>query len=1059
MGILDKLFGDDDPLEEELKSKVGKNITKENKNKDNEGPPMNILYGKKCWPYKFKKNSVKKLAGRELLTYDENNNPYMGKDIRDMIENRKYKPEDPTRLGYTKDNIKGVQDVFIDHDALFKHIALFGRTGYGKSTLMKNIMLQWINAGYGVCFVDPKGEDSYDLMRQLPPHRLDDVLWVEPGNNSREKAVGFNVFETYNDSDDPKYEQEVNSVASDFVQILEDRTDNWGPQISNITETIVKQVVRTEDDFNPIDMVKIMTDEEERKYFAENYGDELEQIFLQRIAKQDDEAFDAVLRRVRNWVEDRNTRQIMAHNDSNASIQKAVEEGKIIIVNTSNIEKNDTKEIIIRVIISRLWSAIKKRSNIDEENREPYFLCIDEFDKVISNDFDINEIISLARAFKLSVFVANQQPSQLSDDVQQALQQVQSLISFNPGNKMADAQMIAHVLGDVESYELNDLEQFTVVGKPSMNGKQQEAMVINTFADYPPLRSKKAAEKIIDQSLEKYGSKPDIDTKLEEYGAKRFINEDDNNGYELNDEGDEITEEQLLECVYTAQLKTQNEQKTIDGKDDWVTVDQVKEEIKKYGEPKFGLQNVFEKFTDRELERKLKGGEAYFRLGNEGLRRAFEQDTGKAASGGKSAHRMLLRRGYKSFTKLGYKVRLPDQDGSRAPDGLATPPIQPMKECDKFEDAVEKEIELVKRYPRLAELFGDEKISIEAESTTISRPAQTIKNLTKAIESDKKCVFLVKDGSENKDNFAYWAKAGERILTDPPFVRNMSKNGCRRFYTTNEKVKLSNGARALVPKDSGQVVWKEKQTKNTNNDNKRLILTGTDSDEPFAVFKNMREIKNKPAARKFPYHYYRDKQAKETVVKNNEGKIVERYENLDALRKDDRFKTVNKPLIPKFLFPDGKFPSENEWIFVIIPDDEDIGPHIYDNGELEPLLLEHGGLIDENRFDLKIDIDIKEYVNEEYLLKGIKPNYNKKVQEKIQQNKKKEKDLEDKSNKNALEPFDSGKSSTENNIEHNNNNNDEDNSKDNSKDNGKNNDNTESNDTSNINKHKFPDPP
>jgi hypothetical protein len=979
MGILDRLFGSDDPLEEELENRVevgdeeGETEVRSMYDSDSdEWPPHNVLFGKRKWPYEMDPKTSEMLAGREIYTYDDAGNPWMGKDIRDMIENRRYEPEAPTRIGYTKDNVKGVQDIYIDHNALFRHLALFGQTGYGKSTLMRNIMLQWINAGYGICYIDPKGDDSYELLQQIPPHRIDDVVWVEPANTSRAKQVGFNVFDTAAEPGDPRYENEVNSVAGDFVQILKDKSDNWGPQIGNITETMVTQLIRAEDPFNPIDLVKIITDEEEKEAFAQNYGDELEQIFMQRIAEQNIENFDPILRRIRAWVKDRTTRQIMAHEQSQINISEAVQDGKLLIINTSSIENGTTEEIVTRMIISRVWSTIRTRETDTGEDPTPYFLCIDEFDKVISDSFDINDIVSQARSFRLSVFVANQQPSQLPDDVKQAMQQVQSLLSFHPGQNPRDQQEIAQVLGDVDSWKLGDLERYQVVGRPYMNKSQQSAMIIHTYGEYPPLRDEDKAEKIVQRSLDKYGTEPNIETDLDKYGAKRFL-ENKSKGYEINRTGDTVTEQQVLECVYAASLR--NDNREIDDKDDWVTLSQVKEEVDKYASGiseahDSKLSNILEGFTSRELEKTVGGGDAYFRLGNEGLKKAFEPDTGSAASGGKSPHRILLREGHKAFTKLGYNVTLPSQDQAGSlPDGVAQPPIDPMQESDSFDEAVEKERELVKKYPRLAQLFGDGDISLEAESTTITRPAQTIKNLIKAIQDNKHCVFLVKDGSAKRDEFEYWARLGEEILTDPPFVRSIDEHGNRTFYTTNSKIKLSNKGTALVDKDVGQASWVEFGKENSDPETTNSIkLTASNSDEPLATFEYSGELWSKPSPSEFPYHYIRDTQSKETIVKDLNGDVVETYENLGELQRDGKFKTVHMPIIPEQEFPGGEIPDSEHWTFVIIPESNEKGPQIYDKGNIEPLLPEDGAKIDPTDFDdLKVDIDVEKEIPEEQL--------------------------------------------------------------------------------------------
>jgi len=80
-------------------------------------------------------------------------------------------------------------------DSLFRHIWITGTTGYGKTTELLNMMVQWAYAGHGFTYFDPKGRDSRELLRKLPENRLEDVVWIEPGSTIHEKTIGMNFLE------------------------------------------------------------------------------------------------------------------------------------------------------------------------------------------------------------------------------------------------------------------------------------------------------------------------------------------------------------------------------------------------------------------------------------------------------------------------------------------------------------------------------------------------------------------------------------------------------------------------------------------------------------------------------------------------------------------------------------------------------------------------------------------------------------------------------------------------------------------------------------------------
>jgi hypothetical protein len=851
--------------------------------------------------------------------------------------------------------------VYINHDELFKHIALFGTTGYGKSTLMKNIMLQWINGGHGLCFLDPKGSDATDLIKSIPPHRIDDLVWLEPGNKQRDMVNGFNILGTNSEPGDPSYENEVASVVQDFVSIMKEVSNSWGARMDNVTTNVVKQLVRADEPFTIFDLTRILSDEEELDAFTRNYGDSLDKPFLRKINQLDEEEFAPVMRRLSEMVTNRSLRPTLAQEQANITIPEIVEEGKLLIVDTSNVQNDTAKQLITRTMIQRIWSAVQTTSNAENKENNPFYLCMDEFDKVVTNSFDMTEIISMARSFKLSLFIATQQPSALPDEVKNATQQSGTILSFCPGENHQDKRFVSKMLPDVNEWQLSELDPFRLVGSPSIDGETQSGLYIHTFAPYPPLRSDEEAEELKRRSLKRYGSQNSVDKSPDSYGVTRLINKEDS-GYEINSDGDKITHQQLLETVYTAQLR--NETAEVGKHDDWVSVSMIKEQIDKYVkgiEAEYGtrLSNTFEQISETELRKTNIGGEAHYRLGEEGRKKAFTQDTGSIATGGKDPHRILLKRGHELLTKLGYSVRLPTQEGEEQPDGLAEPPMNPIEDADSFESGIERYKKMVKQNPRLVQLFGSSEISIEAESTTIRTPSQTIKNLVKSVRKGRKCIFLVKDGSNNKGSFEYWAKAGENILTDPPFVRSMNEDGNRTFYSSNRKVTLKNDASALIDADISSEAWRE--TKDGG-----IALKQSDTDEVIAKFDSPSQLAN-PDSYKFPYHYYRDRNSDKTIVKDSNGDIIEAYEGLNELRKDGKFRPVYLPVVPDVELQDG-LPNEDMWTFIIIPDDPDGNPKIYKNGKTEPVLTEHGAKIDPTRFNTPIDLDVETLVDNSKLV-------------------------------------------------------------------------------------------
>jgi hypothetical protein len=73
------------------------------------------------------------------------------------------------------------------------HLYCIGKTGTGKTTLLRNLILQDIYAGAGVGVIDPHGDLCHDLLDHIPRSRTEDVVFFNPAD--LEHPVGFNLLQ------------------------------------------------------------------------------------------------------------------------------------------------------------------------------------------------------------------------------------------------------------------------------------------------------------------------------------------------------------------------------------------------------------------------------------------------------------------------------------------------------------------------------------------------------------------------------------------------------------------------------------------------------------------------------------------------------------------------------------------------------------------------------------------------------------------------------------------------------------------------------------------------
>ncbi|MBX4205941.1 DUF87 domain-containing protein, partial [Candidatus Microgenomates bacterium] len=69
--------------------------------------------------------------------------------------------------------------VYISETDRLRHMYIIGKTGTGKSELLKSMMMQDIRAGKGLCFIDPHGDAVEQLLEMIPPERAEDVIYFD----------------------------------------------------------------------------------------------------------------------------------------------------------------------------------------------------------------------------------------------------------------------------------------------------------------------------------------------------------------------------------------------------------------------------------------------------------------------------------------------------------------------------------------------------------------------------------------------------------------------------------------------------------------------------------------------------------------------------------------------------------------------------------------------------------------------------------------------------------------------------------------------------------------
>ena len=315
-----------------------------------------------------------------------------------------------TFLGRT--NFRGSDKIFgIKQRDRRQHLYVIGKTGVGKTVLLKNMALQDIRAGYGVGIIDPHGEFVEEVLAQIPPERIEDVMYFNPVDV--DYPIGFNVL----DVPDIRYKH---LVVSDLLGIFTKIWANvWSARMEYILQNCILALLDTPGT-TLLGIPRILVDKEYREKIIANVKDPVVRSFwIHEYETWRDqfrnEAIVPIQNKVGQFLNTSFIRNIVGQPASTLNIPQIMNEGKILLVNVSKGKiGEDNSGLLGAMIITKIQLAAMERVRIPEEDRRDFYMYVDEFQNFATDSFA--SILSEARKYRLDLIVAHQYIGQLVTD-------------------------------------------------------------------------------------------------------------------------------------------------------------------------------------------------------------------------------------------------------------------------------------------------------------------------------------------------------------------------------------------------------------------------------------------------------------------------------------------------------------------------------------------------------------------------------------------------------------------------------------------------------------------
>lgn len=381
-------------------------------------------------------------------------------------------------------------DLAIDEESRLRHVYVIGKTGAGKTNLLKNMVRQDISSGAGVVIVDPHG----DLAEYALGHcgaRVNDCLYLDFAD--RECLPVLNPL-----SLDVSTETERLLAVEELLEVFTKRTyhEFYGPRFEDTVrmalDTLHFQSPRSS--YSILDVPGLLRKKSRVSVLASlPHDSELHdrwRVFDRMKDTEQAEVINWVLAKFAELEQSEVLRAVLIAGKSSFSLSEVIAGNKILIVRLPETAIGSRAASFLgSLLVARISRHIVEAGKYGRGGARPtpLFLYVDEFQKFVGSGFE--SLIPEARKFGLGLVLAHQNTDQLrafsrfegardSSVLTQILGNVGTIICFKIGSR--DADLIGPELG-IKADRLLKVGRYEAVARVVADGIEREPVTVGVY--------------------------------------------------------------------------------------------------------------------------------------------------------------------------------------------------------------------------------------------------------------------------------------------------------------------------------------------------------------------------------------------------------------------------------------------------------------------------------------------------------------------------------------------------------------------------------------------------
>ena len=391
-----------------------------------------------------------------------------------------------------------------------RHLYLVGKSGNGKSSLMKLLAKSDIKHGVGICVLDPHGDLVDSLLSSIPKERIKDVIIFDPSDT--DYPLSFNPFSGISSSYRSQFVISFIEVFRKTFSLI------WNDNFEFLLRYTLLTILSVKGE-SFLSIRKILTNRKYRLSVASKVSDMAIKSFWYNDydeweRRYSNDVIAPFLDKIDSFTTNECLKNIFNQKDNEFNFREIIDSNKILLLKLpKGILGDENVSLLGSMLVFKIYHAAMSRANIPESKRKDFYFYVDEFHSFMTESF--KQILSESRKYKLNLTIANQYLGQLPKDIQDTIfGNIANIMVFGTGGDDAE-RLASELVPNVTKEDIMSLPPRHIYVKMSIKGDVQAPFSAITL-NVQNTSSEDYTEECVKYSREHYSvRKNDIEESFE----------------------------------------------------------------------------------------------------------------------------------------------------------------------------------------------------------------------------------------------------------------------------------------------------------------------------------------------------------------------------------------------------------------------------------------------------------------------------------------------------------------------------------------------------------------